>query len=455
MKRSFYTLICLVFLGSTLALNAQSRKVGDNYNQWSAGLHLGFAHGAGAFNSHSEKAGPEFAFGLRGAYQINHVFGLRADVIFGNVAGGLVADSSAYFKTNITDFSLSGIMYPGNLSINGNNKKKINPYFTFGVGGSNYAAEVLAEADDSEVYKTDGLAVKVPLGLGAQFRINDHWNIDANYTFNVITDGNWNGLSGSGLSGSGVHVRSYGYANVGVNYVFGKQEASAEWVNPLDQMYVDLQSMQETVNEISTDTDGDGVADMYDDENNTPKGVAVDGRGRALDVDGDGVPDYMDVDPFTLKGAAVDGAGQEIDTDGDGVPDSRDKEPNTERGSMVNWQGQTIPKGTAGGYMPSIYFAFNSTSIPYANYERLSASAQVMKANPDFKVQVIGHTDKTGSEKYNEELSQKRAQAVIDHMVKYYGIDESRFVIVAKGKSDQLDNAHNNINRRVDFVIVD
>lgn len=455
MKRSFYSVLTLLFLGSTLMLNAQSRKMGDNYNQWSAGINLGMTHHIGAFNSYTDNGGMEFSFGIRGAHQFNHVFGLRADVIFGNVSGGLASDTSAYFQTKITDFSLSGIMYLGNLSLSGKNSKKINPYFTLGVGGSSYTANVYGEADGADIYEASSLALKIPVGLGMQFRINDHWNVDLNYTYNAIIDGDWNGLSGSGVSGTGTHVRSYGYLNLGVNYVFGKKENAAEWVNPLDQMYVDLQSMQETVTEISTDTDGDGVADMYDDENNTPKGVAVDGRGRALDVDGDGVPDYMDVDPFTPKGATVDASGREQDTDGDGVPDTRDKEPNTKRGAMVNWQGQTIPKGTAGGYMPSIYFAFNSTSIPYANYERLSATAQVMKANPDIKVQVIGHTDKVGSEKYNEELSERRAQAVIDHLVKYYGIDEARFEIVSKGKNDQLNNAHDNINRRVDFVIMD
>jgi len=431
-----------------LNVNAQSRKISDNYNQWSAGLDLGMMHGMGNYKSNTDKTAWEFGFGLRGGYQMNHVFGLRADVIFGTVSGS-GGDGVHYYNTDITDFSLSGTMSISNLSLSGKNSKKWNTYLSLGLGGSSYDAS-LKQADDVEVGTASSLALKVPIGIGTQFKLNNHWNIDLNYTYNAVFDGDWNAVSGT-ESG----VRSYGYFNLGVNYLFGKKESSAEWVNPLDQMYVDLQSMQETVTEISTDTDGDGVSDMYDDENNTPKGVAVDGRGRALDVDGDGVPDYNDVDPFTPRNADVDASGREKDTDGDGVADSVDKEKDTKRGAMVNWQGVTIPRGTAGGYMPSVYFTFNSTSIEYANYERLSASAQVMKNNPEVTVMVVGHTDKTGSEDYNTELSEKRAQAVIDHLVKYYGIDESRFEIVGKGKSEQLNTSQNNINRRVDLIIAD
>lgn len=62
----------------------------------------------------------------------------------------------------------------------------------------------------------------------------------------------------------------------------------------------------------NSDKDGDGVLDMEDFCQNTPKGVAVDKKGCPLDSDGDGVPDYLDKEPNTRKGAIVDEEGREL-----------------------------------------------------------------------------------------------------------------------------------------------
>lgn len=52
---------------------------------------------------------------------------------------------------------------------------------------------------------------------------------------------------------------------------------------------------------MSRDSDGDGVADAFDKQNDTPEGVVVDGSGLPLDVDMDGVYDYQYEDLFTVK----------------------------------------------------------------------------------------------------------------------------------------------------------
>ena len=68
----------------------------------------------------------------------------------------------------------------------------------------------------------------------------------------------------------------------------------------------DVALLNEKVNAMSGDSDGDGVADLFDADNQTPKGVAVAGNGVALDSDGDGIPNYKDGDVFTPKGINVD-----------------------------------------------------------------------------------------------------------------------------------------------------
>lgn len=61
-----------------------------------------------------------------------------------------------------------------------------------------------------------------------------------------------------------------------------------------------------------------------------------------------------------------------------------------------------------------------------------------LKAHPEFDVVVVtGHTDRLGSEQYNQKLSEKRAEVIKQHLVSH-GIDASRIRAVGKGESQPL-----------------
>ena len=56
---------------------------------------------------------------------------------------------------------------------------------------------------------------------------------------------------------------------VGFTYGFGKEsEESAEWSNPIDVMTNKMNVVEDQVATLVIDTDGDGVADKFDKENN-------------------------------------------------------------------------------------------------------------------------------------------------------------------------------------------
>ena len=90
------------------------------------------------------------------------------------------------------------------------------------------------------------------------------------------------------------------------------------------------------------DSDGDGIKNEIDIEQNTPKGFPVDKRGKALDTDKDGVPDGIDREHDTPLGARVDSFGIGIDADKDGVYDGLDKEPQTLKGCPVDRFGVAL-----------------------------------------------------------------------------------------------------------------
>ncbi len=74
----------------------------------------------------------------------------------------------------------------------------------------------------------------------------------------------------------------------------------------------------------------------------------------------------------------------------------------------------------------------------------------------DYRFEIAGHTDAVGSDSYNQSLSERRAEAVRDHLVFYYDIDPARLTTVGYGKSKLLDPSKptDGINRRVQITNV-
>ena len=199
------------------------------------------------------------------------------------------------------------------------------------------------------------------------------------------------------------------------------------------------------------DSDGDGVTDSQDQCPNTPRGTRVDSKGCALDSDGDGVVDGKDQCPGTPRGAKVNAKGCQADRDGDGVYDSMDQSPNTPSGQAVNSKGCHIIFSLAG-----VGFAFNSAELNPAAQAELDQAVKMLRENSGINVEVQGHTDSSGADSYNMQLSQQRAQAVVDYLAAN-GISRSR--MTAKGYGETSPVASNDTkqdrarNRRVDFVI--
>jgi outer membrane protein OmpA-like peptidoglycan-associated protein len=87
---------------------------------------------------------------------------------------------------------------------------------------------------------------------------------------------------------------------------------------------------------------------------------------------------------------------------------------------------------------------------------KLDQLAQFLAEHPDRRVQIDGFTDSVGSDSYNEELSQRRANAVRSALLSR-GVDASRIGTEGYGKSypvaDNADSGGRQLNRRVEVVI--
>lgn len=103
-----------------------------------------------------------------------------------------------------------------------------------------------------------------------------------------------------------------------------------------------------------------------------------------------------------------------------------------------------------------IHFSFNSDRIREESAPRLAEIAEVLRKHPDWKLAVNGHTDSIGADAYNLSLSQRRAAAVKDALVKTHGIAATRLTTDGFGAAQPRDTNETlggrARNRRVELV---
>jgi outer membrane protein OmpA-like peptidoglycan-associated protein len=144
---------------------------------------------------------------------------------------------------------------------------------------------------------------------------------------------------------------------------------------------------------------------------------------------GGGVGYYMDVQEAKLR-QRMEGTGVSVTRNGDNI--------------TLNMPG-------------NITFALNSADLNAQFYNALNGVAMVLKEYDKTVIEVAGHTDSTGSDQYNLQLSQRRAQSVASYLVSQ-GVKQERLITVGAGKAYPIaSNATEEgraQNRRVELTIV-
>lgn len=143
------------------------------------------------------------------------------------------------------------------------------------------------------------------------------------------------------------------------------------------------------------------------------------------------------------------------DSDGDGVIDANDECPGTPAGVKVNAKG--CPEvGEKLITLEGINFDFDKATIKPEYESILDGAVEALEGNPSVHVTVEGHTDSRGSEAYNQKLSEERAHAVVQYLIRK-GIDPARLSPVGRGESAPVrpndSEANMYKNRRVELVV--
>lgn len=103
-----------------------------------------------------------------------------------------------------------------------------------------------------------------------------------------------------------------------------------------------------------------------------------------------------------------------------------------------------------------VLFGFDRSNLAASAEQNLDKLIAVLQEYPDTNIEILGHTDSKGSRKYNQRLSEKRADAVASY-IKSNAVTASRISIKGLGESEPVaSNATDEgraENRRVEFVI--
>ena len=121
--------------------------------------------------------------------------------------------------------------------------------------------------------------------------------------------------------------------------------------------------------------------------------------------------------------------------------------------------GATVARfgeGIAISFESGLLFGFDSAELQSAARDNLTKLSSSLKNYSDSDVLILGHTDSSGSDSYNQTLSERRANAAKDYLVSL-GISANRIKSEGKGEAEPIGSndtdAGRESNRRIEVAI--
>lgn len=126
-------------------------------------------------------------------------------------------------------------------------------------------------------------------------------------------------------------------------------------------------------------------------------------------------------------------------------------------GALAQQPGETArPTRPRFVVITPVYFDFDAIAIRADASEGLLKTVDVLRANPDARIRIVGHTDERGSTAYNDRLGRRRAAAVKSFLVEH-GISADQLETASAGEREPADAGHDeeawSKNRRVEFQV--
>lgn len=440
------------FLGflitSFTAAIAQEKKVEtsiQDFNKWSLEFNVGsnrpikpFTTGYYSSNPKISFDSPEvnhFDFGTR--YMLSDLFGAKLDLGYDKITNQK-GSKSLDFEAIKYSLGLQGIVNLGNLLNFSSFTKRVSILGHAGVQVSQFTPKKgkyngNSEANGSLIY-----------GITPQLKITNRIVLTGDFSIinNIRQHYNWDGITL--ISGNDNLTGSIYTTSLGLTFYLGRKNQHTDWYVKKDildtKMSIDEEARAKIteLEEMLNDVDRDGVPDYLDAQNNTPGGVIVDTKGRFIDTNRNGVPDELENISTGYWNSFSSNSNANSSNNSDAVSEKTDI-----MGSLIK-----------NGYQ-NIYFDLNQDIPNNESTDNVFQVIQFLKNNTKAKVKLLGFSDFRGGEKFNVELSNRRAKNIAKILINS-GIEESRITFDSKGidkSSTSNDKMSLNLARRVAVIL--
>lgn len=426
----------------------------------------------GFYVSLNKMISPAFGFELKG--QVLNLSGTAQD--FSSAYPILYTDrllGETYFEGETFGGELNLVLNLNGLAKNPYAKKerKLNVLTYLGIGYHSYTSKLYDKEtnevliDYANVIGRDGNAKSMYFntGLGLRYKLSNRLDIELRQNINFNNEDNLDAAISDKQN-----YETFFTTNLGIAFKLNKNgDKNIIWQDNNDESEPTIIEAKEEVKETPVltleDDDKDGVINQFDKEKNTPEGAIVYGNGIAIDTDKDGVIDLYDKCPLKPSNTK-DGCPEVLDTDQDGVPDNIDlcinvKGTKANRGCPEEKNAITeVEKTTIISLAKNIYFASGKAILSDLSKKELEKIANIMYDNSNASFIIEGHTDSGGDKDYNIRLSQDRANAVMNYLIKL-GVRPSNLKSIGYGFSKPLYNNRSSdgrqLNRRVEIRYIE
>jgi outer membrane protein OmpA-like peptidoglycan-associated protein/opacity protein-like surface antigen len=422
------------------------------FRKLSVGINAGVLDPSLIIGGSNDFLNPQFTlgFGANIHYQLNHYIGFQADYLGGSLKGnqdkkpgngGLPPQPKpvSAFKTNFQYAgSVSAVFTFGNINWL-HTKNYVVPYISVGAGYMGFNVKIIPTGStDYETYSAHQPITQffVPVAAGLKIDLSTRLNLDLGYRMHFVDGDNLDGSPWYRTTpdiSSTVHKDKFGYAFAGLDISLGKKnKPKMIFDNPAARVNNALQNQIDTLKDnqkkLMTDSDGDGVPDMFDKEPNTPAGCPVDSHGVSRDTDGDGVPDCKDKELITPTEC------QPVDANGVG------KCPEPDCCKAIRDSLSTLMLAPACDLnLPSITFKKNRSTLSNVSKAMLAGVASRLKNSPSCSIIITGYP---AASKASQAICNKRNEEIKNYLVESQGISADRIEVnceVAGGEINTVD----------------
>jgi OOP family OmpA-OmpF porin len=423
----------LFMANSVQAQEPVSTTTTPKLNTWSIGINAGALSPISPLGGKNDFSNwkTNLGYGLYIKKQITPGFSIKLDGVKGKLSGdNLEPYESGYANTDAvtafeTELSWSAALNAQVNMLNLNLFRKqdnVQLYASAGAGLAGYKTDITTAAGTTEFGDGSATELVIPVGVGAKFRVTDKINFDLGWTVNFVDGDNLDGVY------KGSTNDKYNYAYAGLEFSLGSGEKQLAWHNPVAVTYEEALAAKATANALKGDLDAQKAENAR---------LRADMDNLLTDTDGDGVADKLDKCPDTPKGVVVDGSGCPLN-----VPAPKVIVTEADR-KVVNEA------------IRNLEFDLGKSTLRAKSYPTLNKVAALL-VQKNFSLKLAGHTDNTGSMALNLRLSKDRAESVKAYLVSQ-GANASRIEATGYGPNQPIASnktaSGRQQNRRVEFTL--